>query len=111
MSDYVILVVVWLVPPLTVAAYLFARRLLPPSRSLFMFDSAVLCLGALLCVGFWWREITGHISQDIWLDERGFILLLVPMWTSIISVPLLLVAALIRLFIFSKADSHATRAI
>ena len=111
MSDYVILVAFWLVPPLAVAAYLFMRRRLPHSRSLFMFDSAVLCVVAVLCVGFWWREITGHISQDIWLDEYGFMLLLVPMWSSIISVPLLLVAAVIRGVIFSKAQSHATRAI
>ena len=111
MSDYVLVVVVWLVPPLAVAAYLFTRRLLPHSCSLFMFDSAVLCLVALLCVGFWWREITGHISEDIWLDEYGFMTLLVPMWTSIISVPCLVLAAAVRLFIFSKAQSDATRAI
>jgi hypothetical protein len=111
MSDYVILVVFWLVPLLAIAAYLFTRRLLRHSRSLFLFDSAVLCLVALLCVGFWWREITGHISKDIWLDEYEFMALLVPMWTSIISVPFLLLAAAVRLFIFSKAQSDGTRTI
>jgi hypothetical protein len=111
MSDYVILVVFWLVPPLAVAAYLFTRRLLPHSRSLLMFDSAVLCFIALVCVGFWWREIAGHISEEIWIDEHGFMALLVPMWTSIIAVPLLLLAAAVRLFFFSKAQSGAKRAI
>ena len=106
-----ILVLFWLGPPLAVAAYLFTRPRLPHSRSLFLFDSAVICLVALLCVGFWWREITGQIPQDIWLDEYGFMLLLVPMWTSIISVPLLLVGALVRGLMFSRAQSDTTGAI
>jgi hypothetical protein len=110
MSDYIAPVAVWLIPLLAVAGYLFTRRLLPRSRSVFMFDSAALFFVGSLCIVFWWREITGHIPQDIWLDERGFMLLLVPMWTSIISVPLLLVAAVVRGLVFSRTQSDATRA-
>ena len=111
MSDYIAIAAFWLVPFLAVGAYLFTGRLFPRSRSLLVFDSVALLLIALLCVGVWWREITGHISADIWADERGFMLVLVPMWTSIISVPLLLIAALARLVIFSRPHSDATRAI
>jgi len=111
MTDYIAPVAVWLIPLLAVAGYLFTRRLLPHSRSLLMFDCAALFLVGSVCIAFWWREITGHISQDVWLDERGFVALLVPMWTSIIAVPSLLFAAAIRFFIFSRASSDATRAI
>jgi hypothetical protein len=111
MSDYIVPIAVWLIPLLAVAGYLFTRRILPRSRSVFMFDCAALFLVGSSCIAFWWREITGHISQDIWLDERGFMLLLVPMWTSIISVPLLVVAAVVRGLVFSRDQSDATRAI
>jgi hypothetical protein len=111
MRHYIAIAAFWLVPFLAVGAYLFTRRLLPPSRSLLVFDSTVLLLVALLCVGLWCREITGHISADISVDERGFMLILVPMWTSIISIPLLLIAALARLVIFARPHSDATRAI
>src|SRR3954467_5650896 len=111
MSGYVITIGLWLIPVLGVAAYLITRAGLAHSRSLLIFDSVVLTLLAILCVGFWWREITGHISKDIWLDEYGFMLILVPMWTSIISVPLLVIAAVIRGVIFSTAQGDGTRAI
>jgi hypothetical protein len=111
MSDYIATAAFWLVPFLAVGAYLFTHRLFPSSRSLLVFDSAVLFLVPLLCGGFCWREITGHISTDIWVDERGFMLILVPMWTSIIAVPLLLMAALARLVIFARPHSDSTRAI
>jgi hypothetical protein len=111
MSDYLMIGVLWLVPVFAVAAYLFTRRFVPPSRSLPVFDSTVLFFVLVLCVAVWWREITGHISTHIRVDERGFMLILVPMWTSFISIPLLLVAALARLIVYSRPQPDATRAI
>lgn len=103
MGEYVIPIAAWFVPSLAVAGYLWARRAVRRSLSLLVFDSAALGFVGLLCVAFWWREITGHVSRDVWLDEQGFLALLVPVWTSIISVPLLLVAAAVRIFVFGRA--------
>jgi hypothetical protein len=110
MSEYLILVSFWIPLMAAVAVYIFTRRILPRSLGLFAFDCAVLSVDAFLCVAFWWREITGRISQDVWLDEYGFMALLVPMWATVISAPLLLVAGVIRRRLFSTVSGHATQA-
>jgi hypothetical protein len=99
----------WLLIPISVAAYLLSRRSYPRSHTLLVFDAFAVLAGAGLCVAFFWREITGHISQDIWLDEREFMPILVPMYSAGILILFFLLAATVRHFIFSSAHSHASR--
>ncbi|MEY2555158.1 MAG: hypothetical protein QOF93_302 [Verrucomicrobiota bacterium] len=106
MKDYLVLISFWILLSAAVLIYIFTRRSLLRSRALLAFDCAILFLDAFLCVAFWWREISGHISQDVWLDEYGFLGLLVPMYATFISLPFLLIAGLVRRRIFSTVGEH-----
>jgi hypothetical protein len=110
MTNFLITVLFWMPAILALIAYLVTRRRLQRLRSLFVFDSLVIALDVAICVWFFWREITGHIDPAIWADERTWFPLLVPLWTGLISVPLLILAAMIRYFLFSYAPPEATRA-
>lgn len=110
MLDYLVYVAICCPLPLVIAGYLFLRRGIPKSRGLLLFDIAVVMIGFFLPAAFFWREITGHISEDVWLDERGMMGLLVPIWYAIIGVPFFMVAAALRFRIFSARDIEATHA-
>jgi len=89
MLEYLVLIALWCPFPLVIVGYLFLRRGLPASRGLLLFDIVMLLLGVLLPVAFFWREITGHIAEDLWLDERQLMGILVPVWAIVIAVPFL----------------------
>jgi membrane protein YqaA with SNARE-associated domain len=108
MLDYLVYIAICCPLPLVIAGYLFMRRALPRSRGLLLFDIMAVLLGLLLPAAFFWREITGHISEDVWLEERQMIGLLVPVWFAIIGVPFFMVAAALRFRFFSKPDVEST---
>jgi hypothetical protein len=61
----------------------------------------------MLCVAFFWREITGHISEDVWLDERPWMGILVPLYSFMIGGVFFVIAAGIRDRIFSRPTSES----
>ena len=109
MADYLVMAGFFL--PLTVglAAYVYTRRWYQRSRLLLGFDIIVIALALVLSLAFWWREITGHISQEIWLDEYGMLGVLIPMWVTAISASVLIVGALVRHFVFAKVINDPKR--
>ena len=111
MLNAIVLVLLWCWLPLAIVGYLFTRRGLTHCRALFIFDSVAIPFGMFLCVAFFWREITGHISEDAWLDERPWMGLLAPIYVAVISILFFMVAATIRKRIFSKPQSDVTRAV
>jgi hypothetical protein len=111
MNESLITVLLWMPAMLALAAYLVTRRRLTRSRFLALFDCSTVALNVAICVFLFWREITGHIDPAVWGDERLLFLWLVPLWTSIITVPLLLFAAIVRSLVFSHASLGATRAV
>jgi hypothetical protein len=110
MTESLITVAIWIPAVLALAGYIAARRRLPPSRGLLAFDMVVVSVDVLVCAGFFWREITGHISESVWADERLWFPWIVPLWVDLISVPLLVLGATVRYFLFSPARQEATRA-
>ena len=111
MLNAVVLVLLWCPLPLAIAGYLFTRRGLTQTRALLIFDLVAIAFGILLCVTFFWRELTGHISEDAWLDERPWMGLLAPMYVAVISILFFMVAVTVRKRIFSKPPSDATHAV
>ena len=110
MTESAITVAIWIPAVLALAGYIAARRRLPRSRSLLAVDVIVVLVDIFICAGFFWREITGHISELVWADERTWFPWIVPLWIDLISVPLLLVGATVRYFLFAPAQQEATRA-
>jgi hypothetical protein len=110
MIESLITVAIWVPAILALGGYILARRRLPQSRALLAFDIAVVFIDILICAGFFWREITGNISEMIWADERLWFPWIVPLWVDLISVPLFLLGATVRYFLFSPARQEATRA-
>ena len=108
MADYVVMAGFFLPLLGAVAAYMYTRRRFFCCRSLLLFDISVLALAAVLSIAFWWREITGRVSQDIWLDEHGFLAVVIPMWFSAISIPILFFRAFLRKILFSSTPPNAT---
>ena len=101
-------IALWSPVPFALALYFFAGRYFKRTRSRTIFDCAVVALVVVLPVCFFYREITGQISADIWADEREWMPLLVPMWTAFIDILLLLIAGAVRGIRFSTPNREAT---
>lgn len=110
MTESAITVAIWVPTVLALAGYVAARRWVAPSRGLLIFDVAVVLVDGVVCAAFFWREITGHVSEAIWADERLLFPWIVPLMVGLISVPLLLFAAVFRHLVFSSARPEARRA-
>jgi hypothetical protein len=94
-----------------IAVYIWLGRRSRPSLWSALFDGAILMIAAMLSIGFWWREITGRVSQEIWLDEHGMLGVLIPMWVTAIFAPVLIAGAVLRHFLFSRVSGDASRAV
>jgi hypothetical protein len=111
MNESLITVLLWMPAIFALAAYLVTRRRLTRSRSMVLFDCFTVALDVSICAFLFWREITGHIDPAVWGDERLLFPWLVPLWASIITVPFLLFAAIVRYLVFSHASLDTTRAV
>lgn len=105
-SGYLIIAAFWLIPVLALAGYFFTRRGLRRSRYLLAFDLFVLVFGA---VAFRIAFSTAFTRTPSY-EERLVGYYTLPLAISLIFVPLLLIAAVVRYFIFSKSPAEATHA-
>lgn len=92
----------WLPLIIGVFAYVFSwpRRATP--REWLLFDGAVLLLFTAICGGFLWRTLMRTTSDSDHLEMLQWLPLSVPLWSSVIGFPLLLVAAIVRHFLFRE---------
>jgi cytochrome bd-type quinol oxidase subunit 2 len=106
-SGYLIIAVLWIIPPLAIAGYVVTRRGLCRSRGLAWFDSVVIALCAVALVVILSPVILG--SDRVSYEDRLVGYYTFPLVISFVFVPLLLIAAVIRYCIFSKPPEQ-TRA-
>ena len=97
-SGYLVIAVLWVIPVLAFAAYFLTRRRLRRSRSLIWFDSVVIIVGFVIFFAMFLATSTRQSAYE----ERLMAFYTVPLAISVIFVPLLVIAAVIRYCIFSK---------
>ena len=93
---------IWMPSLLALFGYIATRRRLPSSRGLLAFDCGVFAIDILVCLGVFWRELTGLTPERNLLEQQLFLPLSLPIGVDIISVPLLLLAACFRVCLFSR---------
>jgi|ERR1041384_7607164 NADH:ubiquinone oxidoreductase subunit 6 (subunit J) len=98
-SSYFVMAAFWLITPLALAAYFFTRRGLRRSPKLVAYDSVVILIGAVAFVAIFWQTFTREAAYE----ERLWGYYTIPLALSLVFVPLLLIAGLLRYCIFSQS--------
>ena len=100
------LIVCWLPFAVLVAAYLFSWPRRPSLAQVTCFDGAVVVLLLIRPLLMHFHPEYFAVNETDLLESRQWMSLLIPLWTTVYAIPIVVVAGVIRYFIFGGGDAN-----
>jgi protein-S-isoprenylcysteine O-methyltransferase Ste14 len=104
------LILCWLPFAVLVAAYLCSWPRRPSLTRLLWVDGTVVMLLLIRPFLMYFHPEYFAVDEADLAESRGFMALLIPLWTTVYAIPIVFVAGTVRYFVFRASDAnHLTR--